>query len=119
MTITNPIFTVVKVLSPNGGEIIPSGSTYTVRWGAPSRAVKFKLYYSTNSGVSWKTITTTYVTGYTYNWIVPTVTSSQKNCLIKVNGYTSSGSLISYDRSDKVFKIELVAVRAHLGEDLL
>jgi hypothetical protein len=59
-----------------------------------------------------------YVTGATYNWTVPTVTSSQKNCLIKVNGYNSSGSLVSYDRSDKVFKIEVVMVRAHQGEDL-
>jgi len=118
MTITNPSFTAVKVLSPNGGETIPGGSTYTVRWGAPSKAVKFRLYYSTNNGLSWKTVTTSYVTGTTYSWTVPTVTSSQKNCLIKVNGYTSSGSLVSYDRSDKVFKLEVVMVRAHSGEEL-
>jgi hypothetical protein len=89
-----------------------------VRWGAPSKALKFKVYYSTNSGVSWKNITTSYVTGTTYSWTVPTVTSSQKNCLIKVNGYTSSGSLVSYDRSDKVFKIEVVMLRAQSGEGL-
>jgi hypothetical protein len=116
--ISNPTFTVVKVLSPNGGEIIPAGPTYTVRWGAPSKAVKFRLYYSTNNGLSWKTITTSYVTGTTYSWTVPTFTSSQKNCLIKVNGYDSSGSLVSYDRSDKVFKIEVVMLRTHRGEDL-
>jgi len=118
MTISNPNFTIVKVLSPNGGEIIPAGPTYTVRWGAPSKAVKFRLYYSTNNGLSWKTITTSYVTGTTYSWTVPTFTSSQKNCLIKVNGYDSSGSLVSYDRSDKVFKIEVVMLRTHRGEDL-
>jgi hypothetical protein len=115
MTISNPNFTVVKVLSPNGGEIIPTGSTYTVRWGAPSNAVKFRLYYSTNNGLSWKTTTTSYVTGTTYNWTVPTVTSSQKNCLIKVNGYDSSGRLVSYDRSDKVFRIEVVRLNSPSG----
>jgi hypothetical protein len=118
MTISNPTFTAVKVLAPNGGETIPGGSTYTVRWGAPSKAVKFRLYYSTNNGLSWKTITTSYVTGTTYSWTVPTFTSSQKNCLVKVNGYNSSGSLVSYDRSDKVFRIEVVMLRAHPREEL-
>jgi len=115
MTISNPTFTVVKVLSPNGGEIIAAGSTYSVRWGAPSNAVKFRLYYSMNNGLSWKTITTSYVTGTTYSWTVPTVTSSQKNCLIKVNGYDSSGRLVSYDRSDKVLQIEVVRLNSPSG----
>jgi len=108
-------FTVVKVLSPNGGEIIPAGSSCTVRWGAPSNAVKFRLYYSTNNGLSWKTITTSYVTGTTYNWTVPTVTSSQKNCLIKVNGYDQYNRLVGYDRSDMPFKIEVVRLNSPNG----
>ena len=115
MSISNPGFTVVKVLSPNGGEIIAAGSTYTVRWGAPSNAVKFRLYYSTNNGLGWKNITTDYVMGTTYSWTVPIPTSSQKNCLIKVNGYDEYNRLVSYDRSDKRFKIEVVRLNSPSG----
>ena len=115
MSINGAGFTVVKVLSPNGGEIIPAGSTYTVRWGAPSRAVKFRLYYSTNKGYGWKSITADYVTGATYRWGVPTPTSSKKDCLVKVNGYDEYNRLVSYDRSDQPFKIEVVRLTSPNG----
>jgi hypothetical protein len=77
--------------------------------------VKFRLYYSTNNGYGWKNITTAYVTGTTYSWTVPIPTSSQKNCLIKVNGYDENNRLVSYDRSDKVFKIEVVRLNSPNG----
>jgi hypothetical protein len=108
-------FTVVKVLSPNGGEIIPAGSLYTIRWGTPSNVVKFRLYYSTNRGYGWKSITTEYVTGTTYSWTVPKLTSSKKDCLIKVSGYDEYNRLISYDRSDLPFKIEVVRLNSPNG----
>jgi C1A family cysteine protease len=108
-------FTVVKVLSPNGGEIIPAGSTTTVKWGAPSKAVKFRLYYSTNKGRGWKSITADYVRGATYSWTVPVSSSSKKDCLIKVNGYDEYNRLVSYDRSDQPFKIEIVRLNSPNG----
>jgi C1A family cysteine protease len=98
----------VKVLSPNGGETISAGSTYTVRWEAPSNAVKFRVYYSINKGYSWKSITAAYVMGKSYDWVVPTLSSSKKDCLIKVNGYDQYNTLVSYDRSDQPFRIEVV-----------
>jgi len=33
----------MAILSPNGSEIIPSGSTYTIQWSTPPGAVKFTL----------------------------------------------------------------------------
>jgi hypothetical protein len=53
-----------------------------------------------------------YVIGTTYSWTVPIPTSSQKNCLIKVNGYDEYNRLVSYDRSDKRFKIEVVRLNS-------
>jgi N-acetylneuraminic acid mutarotase len=47
---------VVKLLAPNGGEVIPSGSTYNIHWEALPKAVKFNLLYSLNNGATWKTI---------------------------------------------------------------
>ena len=53
LTITPPP---LILLSPNGGEAIPSGSTYTIRWDAPPRAELFNLMYSMNNGTTWKPI---------------------------------------------------------------
>ena len=66
------------------------------------------MYYSLNKGYSWKSITTAYVTGKSYDWVVPTLSSSKKDCLIKVNGYDQYNRLVSYDRSDQTFRIEVV-----------
>ena len=40
------IYTINTILvKPNGGEVIPSGSFYNIRWEAPYNAVKFDLMY--------------------------------------------------------------------------
>jgi hypothetical protein len=108
VSISEAELTGVKVLFPNGGETISAGSTYTVRWEAPSNAIKFRVYYSINKGYSWKSITAAYVMGKSYDWVVPTLSSSKKDCLIKVNGYDQYNTLVSYDRSDQPFRIEVV-----------
>ena len=58
-------YTAMQVLIPNGGEIIPSGSTYAITWGAPPNVVKFKLKYSLNNGVTWTAIPE-YIDGYSF-----------------------------------------------------
>ena len=61
----------IILLTPNGGEIIPSGSTYRIEWRAPSQAVEFKLSYSMDNGTTWKPMAQGFVPGRTYNWPVP------------------------------------------------
>ena len=46
----------ISVLTPDGGEIIPSGSLYTTRWETSPQAEKFDLLYSLNNGTTWKKI---------------------------------------------------------------
>ena len=48
-----------KLKNPNGGETIPSGSTYTINWVAPAQAATFSLVFSTNKGKKWKQIEST------------------------------------------------------------
>ena len=108
----------VTVVTPNGGEIIPSGSTYAIQWGAPSNAVKFDLKYSINNGSTWKTIASK-VTGTSYDWHVPVPSNNKTSCLVKVIGFDSSGKKVGEDISDSAFTIEVVKVTSPDGGEIL
>jgi hypothetical protein len=95
------------VITPNGGEIISSGSTYTVQWGAAFNAAD--LQYSTNNGSTWKTIVSK-VTGTSYDWYVPAPANNKTSCLVRVTGFNSSGRKVGKDISDSVFTIEVAKV---------
>lgn len=107
----------VANLSPNGGEVIPSGSIYTISWNAPPEAEKFTLEYSKNNGQTWILIKDN-VTGTSYNWTVPTPLKNRKNCLVKVIGYDASNVEVSEDTSDGTFTIEVIKVTSPNGQEL-
>jgi hypothetical protein len=108
----------ITILSPNGGEAIPSGSIYTIRWNASSGAVKFTLRYSLNNGSTWKLIASNR-TGTSYDWNVPILSNNKKNCLVKVIGFNSSGTKVGEDISDSTFTIEVVKVISPDGGETL
>ena len=108
----------VTLVQPNGGEVIPSGSTYTVRWHASPDEVKFDLLYSLNNGTKWISIVNK-TTGTSYNWTVPTPTSNETKCLVKVIGYDASAIKLSEDTSDAPFTIEVVKVTYPNGGEIL
>jgi len=95
----------LSVISPNGGEAVTSGSTYTIQWEAPSDMVKFTLRYSVNNGRAWKKIAKK-VKGTRYDWKVAVVKKSMKKCLIQVIGFDESGKKRDKDISDATFIIE-------------
>jgi hypothetical protein len=100
--------TPISLVAPNGGDAIPSGSTYTIQWIATSPAVQFKLKYSMDSGLTWIPITTNFVGGASYNWTVPAPTDNKKICLIKVIAYDGSGMKLGTDSSNTPFQIVVV-----------
>jgi hypothetical protein len=104
----------VQVIFPNGGEVIPSGSTYVIQWNAPVEAVSFKLRYSLNNGTTWKLIASR-VEGSSYNWNVPTPMYNKTECLVKITGYNISGIPIGEDISDLTFTIEVVRLTSPNG----
>jgi hypothetical protein len=97
----------VTLFSPDGEEVMASGSTCLISWWAPSEAVKFKLQYSTDNGATWKKIASN-LSGTTHNWTVPAPQNNKKACLVKVTGYDVSGMKVGMDRSDAPFTIEVV-----------
>ena len=106
----------VSVISPDGGEPIPSGLPYTIRWTGPSRAVKYKVKYSIDNGLTWnKAHQEPYVTGTTLNWDVPAPPGNKRKCLVEAIGFDASGKAISRDQSDAPFTIEVLKLTSPNG----
>ena len=112
------LLTDVILLSPNGDEVIPSGSTYSIKWFAPLEAETFKLKFSVDNGATWKLIEEE-LTGTSYDWSVPTKKKNKKNCLVKVKAFDSNGDKIGVDQSDAPFTIEVLEVTSPNGEETL
>lgn len=114
------VFTVVPVTltTPNGGEVIPSGSKYTIQWVPPLGMVSFKLKYSMDNGTTWKPIESGIV-DTSYDWPVPTPKKNKKKCLVKVIGYDGSDEKIGADKSDAPFTIAVVEVTSPNGGEVL
>ncbi|MCX7914504.1 MAG: hypothetical protein N2511_07970, partial [Thermodesulfovibrionales bacterium] len=101
------VIEVLRVVSPNGGETLQVGSTYTIKWEtyALTKPVnKAILQYSTNGGISWTNITTLTGNPGSYNWIVPNTLSTKGK--VRVILKDNLGATIATDASDRVFKIQ-------------
>jgi len=108
----------LALTSPNGGEVIPSGSPYTIQWVAPPEMVSFKLKYSMNNGTSWSTIESG-ITEPSYGWAVPTPPKNKPKCLVKVIGYDASEKKLGVDKSDAPFTIEVLTITSPNGGEVL
>jgi hypothetical protein len=105
----------IILLTPNGGETIPSGSTYDILWEATPLAESFDLFYSLDSGVSWILIAKD-VRNTIQSWTVPKTIGNKKACFVKVIGYnTARTKQIGSDTSDKPFTIEVVKLTSPNG----
>ena len=106
----------LKMIYPNGSEIVPSGSICTIKWSA-LYVTKFDLFYSLNNGTTWKSIANN-VTGTSYDWIVPIPRNNNKKCLVKVIGY-ALGMKLGEDNTDSIFTIEVAKVTSPDGGEIL
>jgi uncharacterized delta-60 repeat protein len=99
----------LRVASPNGGEVFPSGSItpISVEWSAPPAAVSFTIERSFDGGATWDTVATG-ASGTTFPWPSPTPVNNQRQCLVRVIGFNADGARVNADRSDGFFTIEVV-----------
>ncbi|MBI5218940.1 MAG: T9SS type A sorting domain-containing protein [Bacteroidia bacterium] len=101
---SNAVFTIspntdVIVTVPNGGESWQVGTSQIVTWVSAPTSTYFNVYYSTNNGTGWTSLTS-YTSNYTYSWTIPNYPGTQN--LVKVEDYNNT---CKYDISDAVFTI--------------
>jgi len=89
----------LTLLTPNGGESLVAGSTYTITWQSQGTVSDVKIEYSANNGSGWAQVDppNTGNSG-SYDWVVPVVDSNQ--CLVRVS---EVGLPSVNDTSDDVF----------------
>jgi lipoprotein signal peptidase len=107
----------LTLFSPQGGEEIPSGSTFLLEWQSPPNAVRFNLRYSLDNGETWRAIINN-LTVTDYDWPVPTPAGNKRNCLVRVIGYNASGLMVGTDIS-KPFTIEVAKIVQPNGGETL
>ena len=108
----------ITLLAPNGGDIIPSGSSYSIDWTASPGIASYSLQYSLDKGKKWKTIEKG-ITDTSYAWDVPTPTSNKEKCLIRVMAYNAAGKKLATDKSDAPFTIEVMNITAPIVGEIL
>ncbi|MCL5257097.1 MAG: hypothetical protein M1319_04795 [Chloroflexi bacterium] len=107
---------VLKVVAPNGGETLVSGSLTPITWqvNATKKPVaKVVVSYTKNGGTTWKKIAaftgsswTSTETTHTLKWTVPTVYMVKNACKVKVVLKDAAGLVIASDVSDAPFTIQ-------------
>jgi hypothetical protein len=110
----------LNVLSPNGGEIIPSGSPHTIEWetiGVLVSGLTYTVEYSPDEGSTWNLIEEG-LTGTTHEWILPTPTKNLRKCLVRVKGVDSEGKRRGIDKSDSAFTIEVTRLTSPNGGEI-
>jgi hypothetical protein len=108
---------VIRLISPNGGEVLASGSNYLMDWEA-SGVTNFSLQYSINGGVTWNQIANS-ISETSYNWRVAAPAGNMTRCSVKVNAFDKSGLQLGTDRSDKLFSIEVVRLISPNGGEIV
>ena len=108
MDTSDAVFTInatvpwIKVDYPNTGITIYPNTTVNITWTSaflPTSNVKIE--YTTNNGLSWNTIVSTYANIGTYAWLVPNTPSAQAKVRI-----SETVNPATYDQSDVTFIIK-------------
>ncbi|MCX8202840.1 MAG: Ig-like domain-containing protein [Nitrososphaeria archaeon] len=94
----------IRVITPNGGESIRRGTTYTIRWSASDAGgiQSVQVYYSGDGGANWQLIASLNGNPGFYRWSVNVDPTTR--ALIRVTVYDFSGNMAS-DQSDSTFRI--------------
>lgn len=87
--------------SPNGNEVLTSGSISNITWTTSGLTSNIKLEYSINNGLSWTTITPNTNNTGSFAWSVPNIGTWRARVRIFDAEYSSIG-----DTSNSQFKIK-------------
>jgi hypothetical protein len=90
----------ITVTSPNGGEGLTAGSTYSIKWTTTGSVGNVKIEYTSNNGSNWVVISSSTANDGAYSWKVPDIASTK--CKVRIKE-AADGSPV--DTSDAVFSI--------------
>jgi hypothetical protein len=96
----------VNVTAPNGGELVDTGTNFTITWNSTddNSVTKHDVLLSTDNGVSFTAIAQGLAGDVTqYNWIAPLISTNQ-NVRVRVVAYDPACK-VSRDDSDANFTI--------------
>ncbi len=93
------------LLSPNGGEVLISGSTYAVSWTADPNANNYRLRYLDAENNPHVIANLGNVTSY--QWTIPALTATEPGVRARIAAYNDA-SLINVDVSDSEFTLSSV-----------
>jgi hypothetical protein len=99
---------VVKIISPNGGETLTSGTPYSITWttyGTAAAVANVYVQYSMDGGTSWKSAGKTTGNPGAISWTPPAVTQTQSLCKMRVILKDVDGNILGSDISNDVFTI--------------
>lgn len=105
----------LKLLSPNGGESLNSGSKQQITWKKEPCVQNVDIEFSADNGSTWATVTppNSGNTG-SYTWLVPNIESEQ--CLVRISDSDNPGIA---DQSDSAFEIFQCTLAHDLNGDCL
>ncbi len=89
----------LTLTSPNGGEVLKTGTMHTITWETAGNVIKVWIEYSTDNGAGWIPVGPANEgnTG-SYEWLVPVATSQE--CLVRVRHSPISITTQGTDQSD-------------------
>jgi len=88
-----------RLQSLRGGEIISSGRPYNIAWEAPPKLAKFKVFFSSNKGSTWKRLTRSAVRDHHWSWTPPRPRRTRRSWRVKVVAYSAGGKRLKVLRS--------------------
>ncbi len=93
----------LRVVSPNGGEFLKSGTTWTITWDSTAVSDPIRLRYTVDDGADGydNVIVSTTENDGSYDWVVPRIKSTK--CRVKVLAVNENG--IPSDTSNATFEI--------------
>ena len=105
----------ITAVSPNGGEVWTVGETHPIHWDWSGKFNAARLEYSTDGGMTWRTITASTENDGAYLWSIPSTPCA--TCKVKI---TNTADPNSFDLSDMNFVIALpaLAVRRPNGSEV-
>jgi RHS repeat-associated protein len=100
-TIISPEIDSLTLVSPNGREVLTTGSDHDITWTSTGTVGNIKIEYSIDSGASWAIIEDSSENDGSFDWTVPDTVS--EHCLVRISENDEDGTPV--DVSDAEFSI--------------